>query len=104
MKYQEKKIEGFNILVTTDGRILNSLTRKERKPKITKTGYLEIGLYSPKISLWKRIHRLVAEAFIPNPENKPFVNHKDGNKINNCVENLEWVTHQENMEHAKTTV
>ena len=63
-------------------------------------GYSQVGLQKYGTRKHKKIHRLVAEAFIPNPENKKEVNHKDGNKANNCVDNLEWVTTSENQLHS----
>lgn len=65
-----------------------------------KNGYVYIELNVNGIAKTYRVHRLVAEAYIPNPDSKPFVNHIDGVKSNNCVENLEWVTGTENNLHA----
>lgn len=63
---------------------------------IQNTGYRTVALHEKKYS----VHRLVAQAFIPNPEDKPQVNHIDGNKLNNKANNLEWVTSKENVKHA----
>ena len=65
----------------------------------TKDGYMSVN---PTIKFRRRVHRLVAEIFIPNPENKPFVNHKNLNKKDNNVDNLEWVTASENSIHAQS--
>lgn len=62
--------------------------------------YLQVSLSKNNIHKWFKIHRLVAIMFIPNPENKTQVNHIDGNKQNNCVDNLEWCTNGENQIHA----
>lgn len=63
-------------------------------------GYRQVGLSANGHSKSVKVHRLVALAFIPNPQNKPDVNHKDGNKANNCLSNLEWCTEKENVQHA----
>lgn len=64
------------------------------------TGYYVSGFNKDKKTSTKKTHRIVATAFIPNPLNKKCVNHKDGNKLNNHVSNLEWATHAENNKHA----
>lgn len=63
-------------------------------------GYRYVGLNKDGLYKRKAVHRLVAEHFIPNPENKPCVNHKDEVKTNNCVDNLEWLTHKENANYG----
>lgn len=80
---------------------------RHRKAKILKPsfsrGYPYVNLCKKSKMQFYRIHRLVAIAFLPNPENKEEVNHIDGNTRNNCVDNLEWVTHSENIHHASKT-
>lgn len=90
--------------VSTDGKIFslyykNTKNRKELKQYVDSYGYLYVYFVVDGIRFKKLSHRLVAIAFIPNPENKPQVNHIDGVKTNNHVENLEWNTCQENVDH-----
>lgn len=75
----------------------------EKREKGQKQGYLFVNLFKKNKGTLSYVHRLVAQAFIDNPENKKTVNHKDGNKHNNHVDNLEWNTNKENNMHAIKT-
>ena len=88
-----------NYVVSDDGRIRRRGSDKDHSVRDRK-GYPAVDLYKGGKRVTRGVHILVAEAFIPNPDNKPEVNHKDGNKYNNNVSNLEWVTHKENVRHA----
>lgn len=94
------EIKGFDgrYQISSDGKVFSA--NGLRKTEISKQGY-------ERVSLWKNgkgkhfsIHRLVADAFIPNPNHLEMVNHKDGNKLNNDVSNLEWCNASQNMKHA----
>ena len=91
-----------NYSVSSTGRVRNDLTSRELNPS-TQQDYKHTTLQINGKSKRFRVHRLVAIAFIPNPENKPYVNHLNGNKSDNRVENLEWTTPQENTVHAWKT-
>lgn len=69
----------------------------------TRSDYCNVHLLLDGRRLTVGLHRLIARVFVPNPENKPEVNHRNGNKLDNRPENLEWVTHKENLEHASRT-
>lgn len=72
-------------------------------PHPNEKGYLMVHLYRKPVSKTVKVHKLVAEAFIPNPAHLPEVNHIDGDKSNNRVDNLEWMTRKANVEHARKT-
>jgi len=99
-----KKIKGYeNYSVSNYGRIRNDKTGRILKPQKNTWGYLFVGLYENGVCKNYRIHRLVALAFIPNVFGKRTINHIDGVKINNFVDNLEWCSQKENIHHAMDT-
>lgn len=99
-----KQIPDFpNYSITQDGQVWSHRRNRFLKPVVNSSGYFYHNLRSGGKATNKYIHKLIAEAFIPNPEGKPCVNHIDGNKLNNNVSNLEWCTHAENHQHAART-
>ena len=103
-----KSIEGYEgkYEISSLGRVRSLFDKNGKKrililkPRISKNGYLYLNLWQNSKGRAKKIHRMVAETFIPNPENKETVNHKNCVKTDNRVENLEWTTWKENSQHA----
>lgn len=86
--------------VSDHGRFYNNKFNRFIKPRKNSAGYLNVTFCIDGIQKYYKAHRLVAEAFIPNPLGLPVINHKDGDKTNNHVNNLEWCTQSENRIHA----
>ena len=96
-----KKINGYNNYeIDENGKVFNIETNKELKGSIGEHGYKYYRLSHNNVKKMFYAHRLVAEYFLENPNNLPVVNHKDGNKLNNNVNNLEWVSYSQNVLHA----
>lgn len=108
---EEKIIEvkGVKYIVSSDGHVYSTNTEgpsyyhKEISQRLNKDGYLQVTVGLDGYRTQYRVHRMVAEAFIPNPGNLPEVNHKDYNRTNNNVDNLEWCTHDDNIAYSAGT-
>ena len=100
-----KEAVGFEGLyfVSDDGCLYNQKMKKHKQHIHPITGYCQQILRKNGKTYMRYMHRLVAEAFIPNPDHLREVNHKDGNKLNNAVSNLEWVSRSQNMKHSYET-
>ncbi len=99
-----KQIEGTNYYVSYEGEVINHTTGKTIKPFVGGTvHYLMVNIWGSGKNRLVAVHRLVAEAFIPNPEGKRTVNHKNGIRHDNWVGNLEWNTYSENLQHSVDT-
>ena len=103
--YQASNIGRIKILSRETKNNRGSFRTKEKfssLSKINSSGYYEISVTVNGIKKSAKVHRLIGISFIENPDNKPEINHKNGIKTDNRVSNLEWATHQENIEHAKS--
>lgn len=83
--------------ISREGKVYSTISNKILKNTLLKTGYFKVTLSKAKQCL---IHVLLAKAFIPNPDSKPHVHHKDENTTNNQLSNLQWVTHKENIQYS----
>lgn len=108
MLYEDEKITSLNspfegYRITSFGRVIGKRFNKELKYSTDDIGYKRVRLYSNGKPSDIRVHRLVAEHFLENENSLPMVNHKDGNKFNAHIDNLEWVDAKENAVHASKT-
>ena len=101
----ERDVVGYEGLYSIDifGNVTRLSDNKEMKQQMNKFGYVNVSLRKNGKQKQHKVHRLIANAFIPNPQNKEQVNHIDGNKAHNVVWNLEWCTCKENINHAVKT-
>lgn len=101
----KRDVVGYEGLYSIDifGNVIRLSDNKEMKQQMNKFGYVNVSLSKNGKQKQHKIHRLIANAFIPNPQNKEQVNHIDGNKAHNVVWNLEWTTSKENNIHASNT-
>ena len=97
-----KDIKGYEGLyaITSCGKVWSYKSQKFLSQRKNHDGYLLVNLYKNGTMKTYSVHRLVAEAYIPNPENKTEINHKDENKEHNWLSNLEWTTHKENINYG----
>jgi len=93
-----KQYKDTEYYITTDGRVFRK--GKELKQQTHRKGYKRLDLWIDNKRCNKAVHRLVGETYIPNPDNLCCINHKDTDKSNNNVDNLEWITNQGNIDHA----
>ena len=100
-----KQITGTDYWITNDGSVYSVKFNKTRllKVRVQSAGYPQVILSTEGMLKSFLVHRLVALYFIPNPENFEMINHKDGNKLNNRVENLEWCSSKQNVNHSIKT-
>lgn len=111
--YKVLKVEDRFYHVYEDGKIVRLSFKTKRgvvfketlcKNILNRSGYIQVHLgYRDGKHIYKYLHRILAELYVPNPHNKPFVNHINGVKVDFSLKNLEWVTHQENIQHAIDT-
>ena len=98
-----KDIKGYEgrYAITSCGKVWSYINEKFLKPGTDKDGYLYVNLYKDGMYKYYKIHRLVAEAYLPNPENLSDVDHIDNDKTHNYLNNLQWITHRDNVRKGR---